>query len=908
MSVRNLDALLAPKSVALIGGSRREGSVGDVLARNLLHGGFDGPILAVHPTATSLQSTLTYPSVADLPLTPDLAVIATPPDTVAEIVEQLGRRGTRAAVVVTAGFGETGDADGKKRGQERKQALLNAAKPNLLRLLGPNCVGLVVPPIGLNASFAHLQPPAGDVAFVTQSGAVATTVLDWAAHRGIGFSHVMSLGDMADVDFGDALDYLAVDGKTRSILLYVEHITDARKFMSAGRAAARAKPVIVIKTGRSEAAARAAASHTGALSGVDAVYDAAFRRAGMLRVDNLTELFDATATLSSNMRIAGDRLAILTNGGGIGVLATDSLIAAGGRLAELSDDTLSALNAVLPETWSHGNPVDIIGDADGARYAAALGPLLADPGKDAVLVLNCPTAVADPIEGAKAVVETLAQRHRTPVLTSWLGEEAAAEARALFNSQRIPTYETPGQAVRGFMHLVRYRGNQRQLLETPAAADAFSADRAMAQSIIEAALADGRSRLTEPEAKRVLEAYQIPVVRTLTASTVEEAVSAAAALGTRVALKIHSPDISHKSDVGGVLLDLETPEEVGIAAKAMLARIGGRRPDARLTGFAVQQMAEMPKAHELIMGLSDDPLFGPVLMFGQGGTAVELLRDTAMALPPLTLTLANDLMARTRVWQLLQGYRDRPRADIEALANTLMKLSHMAIDLDHVAELDINPLLASERGVLALDARIAVKHPPAPGTKRLAIRPAPAELKRTIRLNDGRPMIVRPILPEDEPQLIEMINRSTASDIRLRFFTPMRSVSHEMAARLSQIDYDREMALVATHPDDGQAGDQTIHGVVHLAADPDNEEAEYGVMVRSDLTGQGLGYQLMGAIVEHAKKRGLSRVVGDVLRENARMLQMASEYGFTRRPHPDDDGIVRVTLDLTALGDKGPRN
>ncbi|MEM7444964.1 MAG: bifunctional acetate--CoA ligase family protein/GNAT family N-acetyltransferase [Pseudomonadota bacterium] len=902
MSIRNLGALLSPKSVVVIGGSRRKGSVGQVLARNLMHGGFKGPVLAVHPPASYLESSLTYPSITDLPLTPDLAVIATPPDTVAELIAQLGERGTRAAVVITAGFGESSDA----RGKERTQTLLDAAKPWLLRVLGPNCVGLIVPRLGLNASFAHLQPPDGDIAFVTQSGAVATTVLDWAVHHGIGFSHVISLGDMADVDFGDVLDYLARDGRTRSILLYIEHVTDARKFVSAGRAAARSKPVVVIKTGRTNEAARAAASHTGALAGEDAIYDAAFRRTGMLRVEGLTELFDATQSLSSNLSIKGNRLAILTNGGGVGVLATDSLIAAGGRLAKLAPETLAALNEALPETWSHGNPVDIIGDADGARYAAALEPLLADPNRDAVLVLNCPTAVADPIDSANAVVEVTSKRPRTPVLTSWLGEDAAAEARTLFNRNRIPTYDTPEQAIRGFMHLVTYRSNQRQLLETPAVVDTITPDRNAARTVITAAIDEGRTSLTEPEAKAVLQAYDIPVVRTLTASSVEEAANAAADLGMQVALKILSPDISHKSDVGGVRLNLSGPDAVSPAAAAMLETISKVRPDAEMTGFTVQEMADLAGAHELILGLKEDRLFGPVLMFGQGGTAVEVVSDTAMALPPLTTVLARDLIERTRVYKLLSGYRDRPAVDFEALTNTLLKLSQLTIDLPEISELDINPLLANHEAVLALDARISVQPAPPPGTKRLAVRPAPRNLNRDIQLNDGRKMLLRPILPEDEPQLRDMINRSTATDIRLRFFTPMQSISHEMAARLSQIDYDREMALVATDPASADSGARAIRGVVRLAADPDGEQAEYGIMVESDLKGRGLGHRLMTAIVDYAKQRGLKRIVGEVLRENASMLKMAEEFGFARRRHPDDDNIVLVTLDLNraaALGE-----
>ncbi|TSD85490.1 bifunctional acetate--CoA ligase family protein/GNAT family N-acetyltransferase [Mycobacterium sp. KBS0706] len=900
MSVRNLDALFRPSSIAVIGASRRAGSVGAVVARNLFAGGFDGPVMPVNPNAQSIGSTLAYRSVAELPVTPDLAVIATPPATVPGLIAELGARGTRAAVVVTAGFGE---GDSQAEGAALRQVMLDAARPHLLRVLGPNCLGLMAPHHGVNASFAHIAPLPGVIAFVSQSGAIATAVLDWATHRGIGFSHVVSLGDMADVDFGDMLDWLAADGRTRAILLYVEAVTHARKFMSAARIAARTKPVVVIKGGRTEAAARAAASHTGALAGSDAVYDAAFRRAGMLRVFDLAELFDAVETLASRLHVEGDRLAILTNGGGTGVLATEALDDAGGTMAALTAETMARLEVALPRTWSRGNPVDIIGDATGERYARALDAMLADPGKDAVLAMNCPTAVADPIDAAQAVVrsvEAAATRdgRRPPVLTCWLGEGAAAAARRLFAEHRIPSYATPGQAARAFMHLARYRRNQALLMETPPALPQdFAPDPAAARAVIAAALAEGRAMLTEPESKQVLEAYRIPVVRTCSvAADPDAAADAASGFQGPVALKVLSPDITHKSDLGGVRLNLEGAEQVRAAAREMLVTIGKAAPEARLLGFTVQDMARKPGAHELILGIGQDRLFGPTILFGHGGTAVEVLRDTAVALPPLNAVLARDLMARTRVWLLLQGYRARPRADLDAAAFTLVKLSQLAADLSEVVELDINPLLADEDGVVALDARIRVQPPLPPGTPRFAIRPYPQHLVQHLALRDGRTFTLRPVRPEDEPAMREMLQRSSPEDIRLRFFGPMR-LDHDFAARLTQIDYDREMALVAEEAEDGRP---VLLGTVRIVADPDNVAAEYGIMVRSDLKGQGLGYRMMTEVIAYARSRGLARISGEILRENATMLRMAEELGFKRETVPDEPGLVRVTISLGA--------
>ena len=892
MSVRNLDRLFAPRSIAVIGASRRVRSVGAVLTRNLLQAGFDGPVMAVNPHERAIESMLVYNSVAELPETPDMAAICSPPHTVPEVIAELGARGTKAAVVITAGFGESRDSEG----HSLKQQMLDAARPHLMRIVGPNCVGVMVPPQGVNASFVHVPPLPGDIGFVTQSGAIATSVVDWATHRGIGFSHVVSLGNMADVDFGDMLDYLAADQHTRAILLYIEAITDARKFLSAGRAAARNKPVIVIKSGRNEAAARAAASHTGALAGSDAVYDAAFRRAGMLRVFDLAELFDALETLASGLRIGGDRLAILTNGGGIGVLATEALGDCGGVPAELSDKTIAALNDVLPPTWSGGNPIDIIGDATGERYAASLEAVLAEPGKDAVLVLNCPTAVADSLEAAQAVVSVLEGRRRAPVLTSWLGAGAAAEARRLFAGHRIPTYETPGQATRAFMHLVAYKRNQQLLMETPpSASEEYEPDTETAHQLMNQVLAEGREWLTEPEAKAVLAAYGIPVVETVRVGGPRMAAKAADRFGGPVALKILSPDITHKSDIGGVRLNLTGGEAVQAAAEEMLAAVSLAAPDAGIEGFSVQRMAHVGDAHELIVGVADDQVFGPVLLFGAGGTAVEVLRDKAIGLPPLNMVLARDMIDRTRVSRLLAGYRSRPAADLDAIALTLTRLSQLTTDCRQLVELDINPLLADESGVIALDARIKVRQPPE--TRRLSIRPYPRALEKTVRLEDGRDFLLRPIRPEDEPLLQDMLDHSTTEDIRLRFFTPLKRLTHEVAARLSQIDYDREMAIVAEAPDPEQGRD-AIWGVVRIAADPDNEIAEYGIMVRSDIKGHGLGHLLMTEILAYARARGTGTVYGEVLRENTIMLKMADDLGFTRGRSEDEPGVVRVSLRL----------
>lgn len=888
MSIRNLDAIFRARSVALIGASRQPKSVGAVIAENLLGGGFAGPIMPVNPKYDAVAGVMAYPNVASLPVVPDLAVICTPPGTVPGLVAELGARGVKGAVIITAGFRELGSAEGRAL----EQAVLDAARPHLMRIVGPNCVGVASTDIGLNATFAHLQPARGGIGFITQSGAMAVTVLDWAMARGIGFSHLVSLGDMTDVDFGDMLDYLATDPKTSAILLYIEAVTAARKFMSAARAAARLKPVIAIKAGRHSESARAAASHTGAMAGADNVYSAAFRRAGMLRVRDLDEVFDAVETLAAPPEFRGDRLAILTNGGGVGVLATDALIDFGGHLAELSPDTIRRLDGGLPRTWSHGNPVDIVGDAPGSRYAAALEALLEAPEVDAVLVLNCPTAIASGVEAAQAVVDVV-KRKPGAVLTSWLGSEAASAARRLFGAARIPTYETPDKAIRGFTHLVRYRRNQDMLMQAPPSVPAeFTPDDAAARRIVAQAAAAGRVWLDETEVRDLLACYRIPTARSALATTPEAAAAAAAEFGGHTVLKVFSPDITHKSDVGGVALDLATPADVHAAAQAMQRRVAAKVPQARLRGFVVQEMVRRPRAHELILGVAVDATFGPFLLFGHGGTAVEVIDDKTLALPPLNLNLAREMIQRTRVYRQLQGYRDRPPAALDAIALTLVQLSQLVGDLDEVIELDINPLLADADGVIALDARVRVAPATAKRGQRLAIRPYPKELERTYTIAGGGDVLCRPVRPEDEQAFLRAFARLTPEDVRLRFFAPLRELPQRQLARLTQIDYDREMAFVL---EDRSAEPGEILGVARLAADPDNQRAEFAITVRSDLKGRGIGTHLMDRLLGYARERGIGEVFGDILAENTAMIALCRDFHFTLNTLAETPDILRAT-------------
>jgi len=892
MSIRNLEALFQPKSIAVIGASERPGSIGRILSENLLNGEFEGPIYPVNPKYKQLLGVPVYRKLSSLPSAPDLAVIVTPPATVADLVAALGHLGTRGVCVISAGFSEIGNDEAKNR----QQAVLDAARPHTLRIIGPNCLGILVPGVGLNASFAHISPQKGHIAFVAQSGAVITSVLDWAEPRGIGFSHLVSLGNMADVDFGDMLDYLANDAGTRAILLYIEAVKHSRKFISAARAAARTKPVIVVKAGRHSASARAASSHTGALAGSDAVYDAVFRRAGMLRVFSLEELFDAVETLALARQPQGNRLAILSNGGGTGVMATDALIDAGGELAILSDETIGNLNQVLPVTWSHANPIDIIGDATGERYAAAFRVLLEERNADGILVLNCPTAVASSDEAAQAIVEALPERPLKTVLTSWIGEQEARTPRNRLRKHGVPTYQTPEDAVQAFMQMVNYQQNQAMLMETPPSLpELFKPNLEAARSEVEAAVKEGRSWLSQTEARRVIEAYGMPTVATYWVATPGEVADKARKIGAPVAIKISSPDITHKSDVGGVVLNIEPPNAEA-AASEMLVRVSAAQPEAQLQGFTIQPMIRRGNTWELIAGAFNDRQFGPTILFGHGGTAVEVLDDKALGLPPLNMKLARQQMARTRIFKLLQGYRDVPAADMDEIAMMLVRLSQLVIDLPEIEELDINPLLAGVDGVMALDARIRVSPAMVSGPERLAIRPYPKELEQDIPLSDGRVLLLRPIVPEDEPALQAGFAKLTPEEVRFRFFVPLKVLDHMTAARFSQIDYDRQMALVLA--EQGIPGQARIYGVVRLIEDPDRERGEFAIVIEREMTGLGLGIYLLRRIIDYARQRGVGEIYGDVLWSNTRMLKLCRALGFKSTRDTDEAGVVRVVLPL----------
>lgn len=893
MTVRNLNHLLHPASVAVIGASDRPGSIGATVMKNMVCAGFTGNVWPVNARHARVAGREAWPDVASLPQAPALAVICTPAQTVPGLVAQLAERGTRAAVVLSAGLQETG-ADGRTL----QEHMLQQARPCLLRVLGSNCVGLLVPALGLNASFAHLTPRPGQLAFLSQSGALTTAMLDWADAHQVGFSHFVSMGDCADVDFGDMLDYLASDPDTRAILLYMESVKAPRKFLSAARAAARNKPVLVVKAGRVPAGARAAATHTGALAGGDDVFDAAARRAGMLRVGTLQELFDAAETLARARRPAGERLAILTNGGGAGVLAADALAAGGGRLAELSSSTLDALNTVLPRTWSHGNPVDIEGDAPVQRYEAALRILLAAPECDALLFMHAPTAVVPASQIATACAPLLAGSAKT-VLTAWIGGTAVVDAKALCEAHRLPSYDTPEHATSAWLALLAHGQARAALLQTPASVPGqWERNLGLARGILRRALEEGRSSLDEVQTKQLLAAYGIPVVPTRFAADTAEAVVVAQTLGYPVALKIVSPQIAHKSDAGGVALNLGSPAEVERAAAAMRASAAGMQPAAMVEGFSVQPMVKRPGAHELIVGLATDPVFGPVVVFGQGGTAVELVHDRAVALPPLNSALARDLVARTRVARLLDGYRGRPGIDGAALEATLLKVAQMACDLGDLMELDINPLLADQHGVVALDARATLVHGAPDARDRLAILPYPAELERTLTLRTGRAVKVRPIRPDDEPALKRFYAQASVDDMRLRFFSQRGQPGHDELARYSQIDYDREMTLVAFDPLD--PAQDALLGYACALADPDNVQAEFALQVSAQAKRSGLGTALMRCLIDHLRGRGTQTLVGECLGENMAMARLAAALGFETRKA---DGQTMLKLALRPAGD-----
>ncbi|MBI5329852.1 MAG: bifunctional acetate--CoA ligase family protein/GNAT family N-acetyltransferase [Betaproteobacteria bacterium] len=892
MSHHYLHPLLNPRSVAVFGASEREDSVAGVIYRNLLQSGFTGKVYPLNPKHETLLGQACYAQAADLPEAPDLAIIATPAPSVSRILDECGKRGVRNAVVLSAGFREVG-----AEGAALEKGLVATAHKHGIRFIGPNCLGIQRPAIGLNATFAHGCALPGDLALVSQSGALCTAMLDWAESNGIGFSSVISTGASADLDFGEILDYLAYDTATKGILLYVEGIRDARRFMSALRAVSRVKPVVMVKVGRHEAGSKAVASHTGALVGSDAVFDALVRRAGVVRVKTILQLFSCVRALSTHIKPRGNRLAIVTNGGGPGVMATDLAVDMGVQLAQLLPDTVAKLNAALPVTWSHGNPVDIIGDAGADRYRAALDACLEDPQVDGVLAMLTPQAMTRPAEAAAAVVE-VAKRSSKPVLACWMGESQVTEGRRLFKEAGIPYFNTPEPAVEVFSFLADFYENQRLLMQTPdPLSEDMTPDVEGARLIIESALSQGRTTLTEVESKALLAAFQIPVARTLIARDPTEAMLMSQQLGFPVAMKVNSQAISHKSDVGGVRLGLSNGQAVRAAYMGMLAEVKKHRPDVTLDGVVIEPMISRDNSREVLVGVVTDPVLGPVIAFGSGGVDVEAYQDRAVSLPPLNRLLAQDLIQRTRVAKLLGEFRNRPAADMNALERVLLRVSEMVCELPWISELDINPLLVDETGALAADARIIIR-PLAPRADRyghMAIHPYPTELVTHWQLPNGMDVVLRPIRPEDADMTQEFVRNLSAETKYFRYMDSVKELSPSMLVRFTQIDYDREMALLAVTTVDGK---EVELGVARYAANPDGHSCEFALVVGDEWQKLGIAHKLMEMVMDVARNKGLRVMEGEVLKINRKMLHLVEGLGFKVEEHPDDDSVRYVWREL----------
>ena len=874
---RPLDAIFAPENVAVIGASETPGSVGRTLLWNLVSNPFGGTVFPVNPNRDSVLGIEAYEQIGDVEADVDLAVIATPAPTVPGIVEACGEAGVEGLIIVSAGFREVGE-----EGAELEQEIKESARDDDLRIVGPNCLGVMRPPNGLNATFAGSMANEGDVAFVSQSGALLTSILDWSFRENVGFSSFVSIGSMLDVDWGDMIEYLGDDPRTESIVLYMESIGNARSFLSAARDVAQSKPIIVIKAGRTEAAAEAAASHTGTLTGSDAVLNAAFRRSGVLRVDDINDLFYMAEVLSKQPRPEGRNLTILTNAGGPGVLATDALIGGGGELTPISEEAMEEFDEILPGAWSHGNPVDILGDADPKRYARSLEVAARDENSDGLLVVLTPQAMTEPTKTAEHL-RPYARDNDKPILASWMGGDAVASGEKILNEAGLPTFAYPDTAARVFNHMWRYSYNLRALYETPSLPEDEEGipDRKAAATIVQETHESGRVLMTEHASKALLSAYGIPTVETRVAETPQEAVAAARDIGHPVAVKLHSTSITHKSDVGGVQLGLASDEAVEEAFRTIDENIRGEGFD----GVTVQPMIDRSDGYELIIGSSMDEQFGPVLLFGSGGQLVEVYQDRALGLPPLNRTLARRMMEQTKIYEALQGVRGREPVDLDALETLLVRFSQLMVEQPRMKEIDVNPLLArpGDDGLLALDARV-VLHPYTKDDDELpipAIRPYPRQYIGTHPMGDGEEITIRPIRPEDEPKLVTFHERLSERSVYLRYANLMKleqRVAHNRLARICFIDYDREMALVAERP--VEEDDDQIIGVGRLTKQPGRNEAEFAMLVIDEFQGEGIGTELLRRLVEVGETEGLDRITADILQQNHAMQRVCEKLGF----------------------------
>ncbi|HHG0427593.1 TPA: bifunctional acetate--CoA ligase family protein/GNAT family N-acetyltransferase [Yersinia enterocolitica] len=880
MSQRGLEALLRPKSIAVIGASEKPERAGFLMMRNLLDGGFNGPILPVTPTHKAVCGVLAYANIASLPITPDLAILCTHDRRNLTLLEDLGTRGCKAVIILSAAT-------------EQFPELKACAQRHHMRLLGPNSLGLLAPWQGLNASFSPVPIKKGRLAFISQSAAVANTILDWAQQREVGFSYFIALGDSLDIDVDDLLDFLARDGKTSAIMLYIEHISDARRFLSASRSASRNKPILVVKSGRSQRAQQLLNGQ----QGLDAAYDAAIQRAGLLRVQDTHELFSAVETLSHMHPLRGERLLIVSNGAAPAAMALDELISRNGKLATFSDSTQSALSAALPPFVSLRNPIDLRDDASAERYLAALKPLLDSTDYDALLLIHSPSAAAPGSKTAELLISAIRQHprgKRITLLTNWCGEYSSQDARRLFTEAGIPTYRTPEGAITAFMHMVEYRRNQKQLKETPALPVGLTANTAHVHQLIRQALAEGTTQLDTHEVQPILEAYGLSMLPTWIASDSVEAVHIAEQLGYPVAIKLRSPDIAHKSEVQGVMLYLRTAMEVQRAADDILDRVKRTYPQARIDGLLVQSMANRAGAQELRIAVEQDAIFGPLIMLGEGGIEWHHETQAAVALPPLNMALARYLII-----QAVKGGKIRNRGslqplDIPGLSRLLVQVSNLILDCPEISRLDIHPVLASGSEFTLLDVSMQLAPVTGDPQARLAIRPYPHELEQTVVLKDGSDCLFRPILPEDEPLLKLFIDQVTKEDLYYRYFSEINEFSHDDLANMTQIDYDREMAFVAVRQT--EAGPEII-GVTRALSDPDNIDAEFAVLVRSDLKGLGLGRELLEKMIQYTRSHGLTRLTAVTMPNNRGMIGLAKKLGFSIDVQMED-GIVNLELAL----------
>jgi acetyltransferase len=883
-----LQKIFQPKTIAAIGASDRAGTVGNALIKNLLSYGYTGEVFPVNPGHSRVQDQMSYRSVLHIPKQVDLAVIAAPAQYVPQIVEECGQAKVGGVVIISAGFKEAGE-----KGKEMYRQIEQIARKYHLRIIGPNCVGFINPVLGLNASFATNMAKKGNIAFISQSGALCTAILDWSIDQNIGFSQFVSIGSMLDIGFNDLIDYFGSDPNTSSILMYVESLKDPRRFMSSARAFARHKPIIVLKAGKSEAGAKASLSHTGSLAGNDAVFRAAFKRAGILQVDTIQQLFNCAEALATQPLPKGNRMVIVTNAGGPGVLATDYLTENGGRLAQLSPKTLEQLNELLPAHWSRGNPVDVLGDASAEIYNKAVQICAADPEVDAVLAILTTQAVTDPADVARTLVLDPIEK---PLLACWMGEGDVEPGREILEKGNIPNYRYPEEVVDVFLKMYSYSNNLKLLYETPPnIPEELNLQTEPARQLVQKIQKQGRYQLTETEAKQLMNYYDIPTPPGKRIQSEEEAVQYASSIGFPVVMKLASPDIGHKTEIGGVVLNIQSEEEAAEAYRGIIQRARKHQPDATIDGVRVEKMIK--KRYELLIGAKKDPIFGPVIVFGSGGILVELFKDTQMGLPPLNMALAQRIIEGTKAYQLLTGYRGMPAVDLEALQFLLVKFAYLVMDIPELKEIDINPFAMDEHGGMALDAHIVLEETPVTKDNRpyqhLVISPYPTQYERPFTMKNGTKVLLRPIRPEDEPMEAAMFKELSKQSIYFRFFGYVPRVDHSLLIRFTQIDYDREIAIIGVVEEEGQ---QKMTGVVRIISDPWNDTAEYAIVVADPWQGQGLGSAMTDFILEIARERNTRRIIADVLHANDRMAKMLERRGFSRIENQVDSGMYELIL------------